>query len=416
MGNTQALSGESSNFDLSTESSPAEEVSAQLEAAPPAEERTSARTTPEPPGSAPRKVELAEHNASSETASQLTSPAIPNADVNLVLDDGSFEDALGLVDDPNFPTTSYQFLWLNRFTPDPSVFPFNLEQIQVLFDGSAGVPLGGAIDLAVYQDTDGNPANGATLLRTIHETVKAVNGTTWSEYNLATPIEISGSGDVLIAVINRYNIDGISPPSYPASIDETTDMQRSWIGWWVAEPPDPPALPPPVDPYTFFGLISVATLLIRGYGSSASAPTPNAIPVTPGPSPTPSTTPPPVAGGPLRISLVWTDYPGVPAAADVLVNDLDLEVVAPGGVHYYGNFGLYTAGHCLRQVSATVKWDACNNAEGVYIPNAPYGTYTVYVHGYEVPNGPQPFAVVASGDYLLSGGLNKKIYLPMMRK
>jgi hypothetical protein len=38
------------------------------------------------------------------------------------------------------------------------------------------------------------------------------------------------------------------------------------------------------------------------------------------------------------------------------------------------------------------------------------------VHGFEIPNGPQPFAVVASGDYLLSGGLTKKIYLPFMRK
>jgi uncharacterized protein YfaP (DUF2135 family) len=110
---------------------------------------------------------------------------------------------------------------------------------------------------------------------------------------------------------------------------------------------------------------------------------------------------------------VWTDYPGSPAAGVFLVNNLDLEVVAPGGKHYYGNTGIYITGDdCLRDD----KWDQCNNVEGVYIPNAPYGTYTVYVHGFEIPNGPQPFAVVASGDYLLSGGLTKKIYLPFMRK
>ena len=107
---------------------------------------------------------------------------------------------------------------------------------------------------------------------------------------------------------------------------------------------------------------------------------------------------------------------GAIAAGKALVNDLDLEVVAPDGTHYYGNAGLYTSGQCLRQQSTTVKWDAFNNVEGVYIPNARYGTYTIYVHGYNVPNGPQPFALVASGDYLLTSGLNKRIYLPMVRK
>jgi hypothetical protein len=55
--------------------------------------------------------------------------------------------------------------------------------------------------------------------------------------------------------------------------------------------------------------------------------------------------------------------------------------------------------------------------EGITIPNAPYGTYTVYVNAYNVPQGPQPFALVASGDYLLtSANLNNKLYLPFMRK
>ena len=119
--------------------------------------------------------------------------------------------------------------------------------------------------------------------------------------------------------------------------------------------------------------------LIRGYGSTS------------GPTPAPTATPPPSTGGPLRLTLAWTDYPGSSAAAKALVNDLDLEVVAPNGTHYYGNFGLYSSGQCLRPVTPSIKWDACNNVEGVIIPNAPYGTYTVYVHGYNVPQGPQPY-------------------------
>ncbi|MBR9979484.1 MAG: S8 family serine peptidase [Desulfatitalea sp.] len=38
---------------------------------------------------------------------------------------------------------------------------------------------------------------------------------------------------------------------------------------------------------------------------------------------------------PLRVTLSWTDYPGLPSAHGALVNDLDLQLVAPSGaVHY----------------------------------------------------------------------------------
>ncbi|MDQ7028426.1 MAG: hypothetical protein Q9O62_00935 [Ardenticatenia bacterium] len=55
------------------------------------------------------------------------------------------------------------------------------------------------------------------------------------------------------------------------------------------------------------------------------------------------------------------------------------------------------------------------------IPNAPYGTYTVIVHGVNVPQGPQPFALVASGDNLQEGSwpppsLQPSIYLPLVIK
>jgi hypothetical protein len=104
-------------------------------------------------------------------------------------------------------------------------------------------------------------------------------------------------------------------------------------------------------------------------------------------------------GGPFRITLVWTDYPGELSAAKALVNDLDLEIIAPDGTHYYGNQGLYTSGQCLREG----KWDACNNVEGVVISDALHGTYTVMVHGYNIPQGSQPFALVASGDNVRAG-------------
>jgi subtilisin family serine protease len=123
-------------------------------------------------------------------------------------------------------------------------------------------------------------------------------------------------------------------------------------------------------------------------------------------------TPPPVATGPLRLTLAWTDYPGSAYASPALVNDLDLEVIAPDGAHYYGNSGLYTSGGCLRDG----KWDACNNVEGVYLPSALSGQYTVVVHGSDVPQGPQPFALVASGDNLLNpSGPLQPVFLPLIR-
>ena len=105
----------------------------------------------------------------------------------------------------------------------------------------------------------------------------------------------------------------------------------------------------------------------------------------------------PLTSSPLRLTLAWTDYPGSTSAAKALVNDLDLEVIAPNGTHYYGNGGTYTTGSpCLRNG----VWDQCNNLEGVILPAAEYGSYTIVVHGANVPIAPQPFALVSTGDSL----------------
>jgi hypothetical protein len=126
-------------------------------------------------------------------------------------------------------------------------------------------------------------------------------------------------------------------------------------------------------------------------------------------------TPPSQTGDPFRVTLAWTDFPGEPAAARTLVNDLDLEVIAPDGTHYYGNQGVYASGQCLRDG----KWDQCNNVEGVIISNAPLGAYTIIVRGVNVPHGPQPYALVASGNNAQEGGPTPKsyhVYLPVIRR
>lgn len=141
-----------------------------------------------------------------------------------------------------------------------------------------------------------------------------------------------------------------------------------------------------------------------------------ATPTTATPRPT-TPVPQPGAGGPLRLTLTWTDYPGQPMAARTLVNDLDLEVIGPDGTRYLGNAGVYQAGHnCLEQGR-----DRCNNVEGVRIPAARPGVYTVIVRGAQVAQGgAQPFALAGSGDHLrLEGSAAppvQRLYLPLLRK
>jgi subtilisin family serine protease len=94
------------------------------------------------------------------------------------------------------------------------------------------------------------------------------------------------------------------------------------------------------------------------------------------------------AGSALKVSLVWSDYPSSEAALTNLVNDLDLNVMAPGGAAYSGNN--FSGG--WSQTGGTA--DRTNNLENVYVEAAAAGQWTVIVSGYNVPNGPQPFALV----------------------
>ncbi len=98
---------------------------------------------------------------------------------------------------------------------------------------------------------------------------------------------------------------------------------------------------------------------------------------------------------PFKVTLVWTDYPASPSASKTLVNDLDLQVTSPSGAVYSGN-------DFQAPYNATV--DRTNNVENVFINKPEDGTYTVSVKGYNVPQGPQRYALVESGD--LSGGSN----------
>ncbi len=83
--------------------------------------------------------------------------------------------------------------------------------------------------------------------------------------------------------------------------------------------------------------------------------------------------------GRVSVILAWTDYPGSEAAAVQLVNDLDLVVITPGGTTNYA-FG-------------RSGFDRINNVEGIDLDPAPIGALTIKVIGYNIPQGPQPYAL-----------------------
>ena len=112
------------------------------------------------------------------------------------------------------------------------------------------------------------------------------------------------------------------------------------------------------------------------------------------------------SGQPLKVTMTYSDVPGFPGAVPALVNDLDLEVVAPDGTLYRGNqFG---AGE---SVPNPPNGDKLNNVEGVYLTAPATGDWQVRVRATKIVSdvftntavADQDFALVSSGDLARPG-------------
>jgi hypothetical protein len=190
-----------------------------------------------------------------------TNPPMVDAPVSLVLDDGTRENDIGI-------GGTWEMIWVNRFTPSPSEFPFNLTQVQVYFSSVGMVNVGDQMILAIYENTSGNydPAVGSNLLATFDVAVQAVNA--WNVYDLPAPVTLNGPGDVAIGVI-ALEVPGTS--YWPASMDQTTTQQRSWAGWWLTSPPPDPPLLPPDDSWILIDDYFPGNWMLRGYGETGGA-------------------------------------------------------------------------------------------------------------------------------------------------
>jgi hypothetical protein len=165
-------------------------------------------------------------------------PPIPNTGVQLLLDDDTADGDFG-VNSPN----AQQFMWFNQFTP-----PFTgvrLDEVWVLFpaSGTSNVNVGDEVEIVVYLDPDGDPTNGATLLRSFSATIQVADGDTFSIYPLTPALEVSDPGDLLIGAIDRWVESGVTAPTRPAAIDVTASQGRSWLAVWRGDPPPSPTLP-----------------------------------------------------------------------------------------------------------------------------------------------------------------------------
>ncbi|MFL6263338.1 MAG: S8 family serine peptidase [Thermoanaerobaculia bacterium] len=97
-------------------------------------------------------------------------------------------------------------------------------------------------------------------------------------------------------------------------------------------------------------------------------------------------------GESFKATLAWTDFPSTPAASVNLNNDLDLIVTGPTGTVWRGN--VFSGGNSATGGAADRK----NTLEQVLLATPAAGTYTVTVRSFNVPNGPQPFALVVTGN------------------
>jgi hypothetical protein len=96
----------------------------------------------------------------------------------------------------------------------------------------------------------------------------------------------------------------------------------------------------------------------------------------------------------LKVTLAWTDPPGTLNATTALVNDLDLEVIAPGGQTFLGN--VFAAGTSTTGGMA----DSANNLEAVLVNSPAAGDWTIRVIGRAVNVGSpgQGYGLVVTAD------------------
>ena len=115
------------------------------------------------------------------------------------------------------------------------------------------------------------------------------------------------------------------------------------------------------------------------------------------------------ASGPVRVraTLVWTDYPGTPIAATELVNHLELSVIDPyHNVHVSSETNSISVSEKYPYFDTNAPiyspdysvYDTNDNVRSIEFLSGGGGNFIVQVHALNVPMGPQPYALVITGN------------------
>lgn len=108
------------------------------------------------------------------------------------------------------------------------------------------------------------------------------------------------------------------------------------------------------------------------------------------------------SGAPLIVTLVWHDAPALVNANPHGVNQLRLEVETPDGQIWTQKLpasGALTNPNPFADTT-TANYDDRNNVHNIEFPTPATGSYVVRVRGIQVAQGPQPFALSATGKLL----------------
>jgi len=96
----------------------------------------------------------------------------------------------------------------------------------------------------------------------------------------------------------------------------------------------------------------------------------------------------------LKVMVYWTDYEASAGATVALINDMDMQLIAPDLTAYNPWVLDATPNATTLDLPATRGIDGLNNVEQVTLDDPTSGTYTVQVSGFSIPQGPQEYYVV----------------------
>jgi len=106
----------------------------------------------------------------------------------------------------------------------------------------------------------------------------------------------------------------------------------------------------------------------------------------------------------LVLTAAWDDAPGTANVIPSLINDLDVRVYSPTGARAFP----WTLAPASPNTLATrTVEDHLNNIEQVRVDAPAAGVWTVEIHGTNIPQGPQPYSIVASNTtFAFSGSVS----------